>query len=816
MDGPVAVIGAGSWGTTVATLFGRRLPVRLWARRASVAEAMATTQTNEAYLPGHRLPNRVSATADPSEALDGASLVVIAVPSHGVRSVCQDISGRIPPKVPLVSLTKGIEAGSDLRMTQVLAELLPGHPAGVLTGPNLATEVAAGQPAACVVAFENEWLARLVQAALASPTFRVYTNTDVVGCEIAGAFKNVIAIAAGVSDGLGFGDNTRATLISRALIELGRLGIALGAVPFTFAGLAGVGDLVATCTSPRSRNHYVGMELARGRSAAEIMGEMSMVAEGVRTAPSMVHLARHHGIELPIAEQVASLLAGSCDADEAISRLMTRSAKSEITGVAYDLSSGSRWRADHGGPGDYSSAADYSGPGDYGDEISPSDQSGYEDQSGAERLHQVQELILAPLARDLGAVDARHRLALSQVSEVLIARGSTPEEVREAAAGGMLSLLVAEKVAMPARERYTRADMAAGTGVAIDVLERLWRALGFTDVGDNEIAFTDVDMEAARVLDRLMNAGVTDLESGIQMARVLGASMARVAEAEVAVARSWDDDDDLLMAERLVLASDSLLPAFGRLLEYAWRRHLEAVVRRLMIQRASGAELDSAGGMEMAVGFADMVGFTVLSQQIAAEDLARVITRFEEIAYDRVTSWGGRVVKMIGDEVMFVADDAERAASVGLDLAEAYADDELLSDVRVGIAVGPVVAVDGDYYGHTVNLASRIVNLADPGAVLVDPGMHACLGDRDGFVWRSLRPRYLKDIGKVELWSLMRPGQEEQAESRRLGERWQRFSDSFMKDLEELRARGERLIQDATDRQAATKGQEAGTGGPTS
>jgi glycerol-3-phosphate dehydrogenase (NAD(P)+) len=253
----------------------------------------------------------------------------MAVPSHGFRSVLGDLAPFASGIEAIISLSKGIEHGSNLRMSEVISEVLPGIAAGVLTGPNLAREVALGQPAASVVALTDEKLATRVQELVHTRTFRVYMGTDVIGCEIAGASKNVMAIAAGICDGLGFGENTRAVLITRGLAELGRLGISVGGQVLTFGGLAGVGDLVATCASPKSRNRTVGYELGQGRSLEEIVNGMHMVAEGVKSAGPLVGLARAHGVEMPIAEQVEAIVEGRCSPLEALMSLMDRPARPE-------------------------------------------------------------------------------------------------------------------------------------------------------------------------------------------------------------------------------------------------------------------------------------------------------------------------------------------------------------------------------------------------------------------------------------------------------------------------------------------------------
>jgi glycerol-3-phosphate dehydrogenase (NAD(P)+) len=320
----VAVIGAGSWGTAMACLVGTTHPASLWVRSPELAGVMQTTRENASYLPGIRLPEDLHVTSSLGEALEGAAIVFMAVPSHGFRAVVADLEPLAGDVEAIVSLAKGIEIGSNLRMSQVVAEVLPDVPVGVLTGPNLAREVAQGHPAACVVALPDEKLAQRVQLLVHTRTFRAYTGTDVVGCEIAGATKNVMAIAAGVSDGLGLGDNTRAVLITRGLAELGRLGVTLGGKVLTFGGLAGVGDLVATCASPKSRNRTVGFALGQGKSLDEIVSGMQMVAEGVKSAGPLVSLARAHDVEMPIAEQVEAIVAGRCTPAEAVLSLMAR------------------------------------------------------------------------------------------------------------------------------------------------------------------------------------------------------------------------------------------------------------------------------------------------------------------------------------------------------------------------------------------------------------------------------------------------------------------------------------------------------------
>ena len=331
----LAVIGAGSWGTTVAALGARNADhVTLWARRPELAEALNASGENPDYLPGRPL-GPVAATADLAVALESADVVALAVPSHGFRAVLRAAAPFVPPEAFILSLAKGLEQGSLKRMTEVAAEVLPDHDVariGVLTGPNIAGEVAAGMPTASVVAMADEG-AGAVQRLFMTDTFRVYTNPDVVGCEIAGVVKNVVALAAGIAQGLGVGDNARAALITRGLAELTRFGLALGGNPLSFLGLAGIGDIVVTCTSPRSRNRSVGEALGRGRPLADVVGEMTMVAEGVLSTAAVLDRAAAAGVEMPIAEQVQAVLDGSRTPADAVSSLMMREAKSELDGI---------------------------------------------------------------------------------------------------------------------------------------------------------------------------------------------------------------------------------------------------------------------------------------------------------------------------------------------------------------------------------------------------------------------------------------------------------------------------------------------------
>jgi len=309
----IAVLGGGSWGTTVASLVAPRHDTVLWARDPEVARAVQEDHENSAYLPGFGLDPALSATSDLEAAVCGADLIVLGVPTSGFRRVLQDASPFMRPWIPVVSLSKGLERGSNLRMTEIIKEVVPGHPVAALTGPNIASEILSGKAAAAVIATEDLEVASAIQAVFTRGVFRVYVNDDVIGCELGGALKNVIAIAAGIGEGLGVGDNTRAAVMSRGLAELIRLGEAMGAKPATFAGLAGMGDLIATCVSPHSRNRAVGEQLGTGRKLADILDEMHMVAEGVNTATVALELAERHGLDLPICRMIDRVVKGEME-----------------------------------------------------------------------------------------------------------------------------------------------------------------------------------------------------------------------------------------------------------------------------------------------------------------------------------------------------------------------------------------------------------------------------------------------------------------------------------------------------------------------
>ncbi|MEJ2604579.1 MAG: NAD(P)H-dependent glycerol-3-phosphate dehydrogenase [Gammaproteobacteria bacterium] len=325
----VGVVGAGSWGTTVAALVSRNAPVTLWARQQSVADEISAQHTNSKYLPEATLPEALVATADLEEAVADKDVVVMGVPSHGFRAVLEQVADHIRPWVPVVSLTKGLELPAGRRMSEIVEEILPGHPFGVLTGPNLAREIMAGYSAASVIAMQDVLIVRELQKLFHSGLFRVYSNHDVTGCELGGVLKNIIAIAAGMGDGQSAGDNTRAAIISRGLAEITRLGVAMGGEAQTFAGLAGLGDLIATATSPQSRNRTVGYELGKGRTIREITEQMFMVAEGVKSAPAVMALADEYGVEMPICRDVYKVVAEDGNPRHAFRGLLRQAAGAE-------------------------------------------------------------------------------------------------------------------------------------------------------------------------------------------------------------------------------------------------------------------------------------------------------------------------------------------------------------------------------------------------------------------------------------------------------------------------------------------------------
>ncbi|MFE2033497.1 NAD(P)H-dependent glycerol-3-phosphate dehydrogenase [Streptomyces scopuliridis] len=328
----VAVFGAGSWGTAFAmVLADAGCEVTVWGRRREVVEAINTSHTNPDYLPGFELPVGVRATTDPARAARGAEFTVLTVPSQTLRGNLAEWAPVLPADTVLVSLMKGVELGTAKRMSEVIEEVAkaPAERVAVITGPNLAKEIAGRMPAAAVVACRDEAVARRLQSACHTPYFRPYTNTDVVGCELGGAVKNVIGLAVGIADGMGLGDNTKATLMTRGLAETTRLGLAMGADPHTFSGLAGMGDLIATCSSPLSRNHTFGTNLGRGMTLQETIAVTKQTAEGVKSCESVLDLARRHGVDMPLTETVVDIVHNGKPPLVALKELMSRSAKPE-------------------------------------------------------------------------------------------------------------------------------------------------------------------------------------------------------------------------------------------------------------------------------------------------------------------------------------------------------------------------------------------------------------------------------------------------------------------------------------------------------
>lgn len=331
--GPVAVVGAGSWGTALALLLaGKGLPVRLWSYEDDVVAEIRAHRENRSFLPGFPVPERVEPTNDLGQALDGAVVVVSVSPSQHAGGVLAGALDHLDPDALVVTASKGIEIATLRTMDQVLEELLPApqhRRLVVISGPSFAAEVAAGLPTAVVVASRDSGAALQAQTLFQTPAFRVYTNDDVMGVELGGALKNVVALAAGVASGLGFGHNTLAALITRGLAEITRLGLVMGARRSTFSGLAGMGDLVLTCTGDLSRNRTVGTRLGQGEALDDILGDMRAVAEGVRTAPAVRDLARRHGVEMPIVEEVCAILEGVRSPSDAVRSLMLRDPKPE-------------------------------------------------------------------------------------------------------------------------------------------------------------------------------------------------------------------------------------------------------------------------------------------------------------------------------------------------------------------------------------------------------------------------------------------------------------------------------------------------------
>ena len=332
----VVVLGGGSWGTTVASICARRGPTLQWVRSAETAEDINTNHRNSEYLGDEVvLPESLRATNDFNEAAHCADVIVMGVPSHGFRSVLTELAKELRPWVPVVSLVKGLEQGTNMRMSQIVEEVLPGHPAGILAGPNIAKEVAEGYAAAAVLAMPDRNLAGNLAGMFRTSRFRTYTSDDVAGVEIAGALKNVYAIATGMGYAMGIGENTRAMVMTRAIREMSKLGEAIGGQRDTFSGLAGMGDLIVTCTSKRSRNRHVGEELGSGKTIEEITAGMNQVAEGVKAASVIMEFAEKYGLSMPIAREVDAVINHGSTVEQAYNGLMAEKPGHEVDGTRF-------------------------------------------------------------------------------------------------------------------------------------------------------------------------------------------------------------------------------------------------------------------------------------------------------------------------------------------------------------------------------------------------------------------------------------------------------------------------------------------------
>ncbi|PWG05353.1 NAD(P)H-dependent glycerol-3-phosphate dehydrogenase [Polaribacter aquimarinus] len=325
----VGLLGAGSWGTTVACLTAKNCDTTIWARDINTVKEINQNNTNEKYLPNAILHKGLKASHSIKDTVKNADVIVMGIPSQSFRKVLEEAKPHIRPWVPIISLAKGLEISTKMRMSEIVEEVMPGHPAGVLTGPNLAKEIHFGKAAAAVIAMADKSIAKKLQTVFNSGLFRVYTNSDIIGCELGGALKNIMAIASGMSDGANAGENTRSALITRGLSELTRLGTAMGGKQRTFAGLAGMGDLIVTCSSTKSRNHHVGFELGRGKKLDQIINEMNEVAEGVKTAKVVMELAKDYNVDMPISNEVYKVLYEDNTVFEAFRGLLTHEVGSE-------------------------------------------------------------------------------------------------------------------------------------------------------------------------------------------------------------------------------------------------------------------------------------------------------------------------------------------------------------------------------------------------------------------------------------------------------------------------------------------------------
>lgn len=376
----------------------------------------------------------------------------------------------------------------------------------------------------------------------------------------------------------------------------------------------------------------------------------------------------------------------------------------------------------------------------------------------------------------------------------LLERGVPADDIHRAEADHTLHLLVIEHLIVPERPIYTAVQVADIVDMSLDEVRQYWRSLGLTDVGDDVVAFSDRDVEALTTLSGLLRFRMVDEKVAVQMARVIGSSMARIADAEIMASPVLTGKaDDAARAELFIETADATLPSLARLLEYAWRRHLQVAARRGMLLRAAE---DAPATANLSVGFADLVGFTAISQQVSDQALAELVGRFEEVAFDVVVRGGGRVVKMIGDEAMFVCERAVDAVRIGINLAEAHSGEDSVAEVRVGIACGPVLPREGDYYGPVVNLASRIVNIANPGSVVVSGEVREAVGDDASFQWKGLRTRYLKEIGRVPLWAVVAADEDDERRGKR-----RRMRPGVIEMINELQRVGVEAVEAVKEKQ---------------
>jgi glycerol-3-phosphate dehydrogenase (NAD(P)+) len=335
MDNLISIVGAGSWGTAIAILMANKgFNVKLWVRDKELIERINDTRENAEYLPGAILPNNIVVASDMEYCCSGSETVIIAAPSHAMRDICSQMKDFTMNGQIIVSLAKGIENDTLLRMSQVINEFMPENEVAVVSGPSHAEEVAKGIPTAVVASSKKRIVAEYIQDIFMTPMFRVYANPDIVGVELGGALKNIIALGAGIIDGLGLGDNTKAAVMTRGIVEMARLGESLGASRNTFAGLSGIGDLIVTCTSMHSRNRRAGIAIGQGKSLEEVLGGTRMVIEGVRTTKSAYQLAKKQGIEMPITQEIYNLLFNKADIRDSVMNLTTRTKTHEIEGIA--------------------------------------------------------------------------------------------------------------------------------------------------------------------------------------------------------------------------------------------------------------------------------------------------------------------------------------------------------------------------------------------------------------------------------------------------------------------------------------------------